>query len=302
VFKARYGASPRQLRGRGRPDPGSLRCRLEFRPPIAWPALLGYLSARAIRGVECVEESRYRRTAEVDGHRGWLSIGLAADGCALETEISRSLAPAIGATIARIKDLFDLAAVPALIDAHLRRDPRLAPLVRCTPGMRVPGAFDGFETAMRVIVGQCVSLRASSTVATRIATAFGEPIATPFAGLDRLTPTAARLAASDHGALAALGLAGTRARALLGLAREVADGRLVPGVVADLARAVCSLEALPGIGPWTAQLIAMRVFRWPDAFPAGDLILRRAVRAEAWRPWRAYAAQHLWYSHARGSA
>jgi len=302
LFKARYGLCPRALRGRTAQSE-VLRCRLEFRPPLAWPNLLAYLGARAIAGVEAVDATHYRRTVAMGAHRGWVAASLDARQNALCIELSRSLAPVIAAVLARLKDLFDLGAAPDAVGAHLSRDPALAALVRRIPGLRVPGAFDGFETAARIVLGQHVSVRAASTLAARLAQACGEPIATPYAALRLLTPTATRLAAASAAQLTGLGIVETRARALILLARQITLGRIRTAYIVDVDRAVDELQCLRGFGPWTAQMIAMRVWRSPDAFPSGDLALRRAagagsvdIRAAAWRPWRAYAAHYLWQS------
>ncbi|HUX73539.1 MAG TPA: AlkA N-terminal domain-containing protein [Steroidobacteraceae bacterium] len=302
LFKARYGLCPRTLRGRAA-EREILCCRLEFRPPLAWGNLLAYLGARAIAGVEAVDATHYRRTVAIGPYRGWVAVSLGAQRNALCIELSRSLSPVIAAVLARLKDLFDLGAVPDAVGAHLSRDPALAPLVRRLPGLRVPGAFDGFETAARIVLGQQVSVRAASTLAARLAQACGEPIATPYASLRLLTPTAARIAAASTARLTALGIVEARARALILLAQQIALGKIRAAFVVDVDRAVADLQSLRGFGPWTAQMIAMRVWRSPDAFPSGDLALRRAAgarplhtRAAAWRPWRAYAAHYLWQS------
>ena len=302
LFKARYGLCPRDLRGRHGVRE-TVRCRLEFRPPLAWPELLGFLRARAIAGVEAVDATHYRRTAAIGGHRGWIAVGLGPDAHALCVEFSRSLAPVVAGIIARIKDLFDLGAAPAVVDAHLRRDPGLAAVVRRIPGMRVAGAFDGFEIAVRTILGQQLSVRAASTLAGRFAEALGEPIETPYADLNRLTPTPSRIAALTPAQAAALGIIRTRAAALGELARQIQQGRIRTAFAVDVDAAADALMRIPGIGRWSAQMIAMRVWRDPDAFPSGDLGLRRAAAADErqlrlrslrWRPWRAYAAQYLW--------
>jgi AraC family transcriptional regulator of adaptative response / DNA-3-methyladenine glycosylase II len=169
----------------------------------------------------------------------------------------------------------------------------------------VPGAFDGFELGVRAVLGQQVSVKAATTVAGRWARAFGAPLATPFAQLDRLAPTAARVAASSENEIAALGIVGGRARCILALAKAVVDRRVVLSPAADVDAQIEALTRLPGIGAWTAQYIAMRAMHWPDAFPGTDLMLLRAAgmthrqlaaRAEAWRPWRAYATHYLWQS------
>jgi AraC family transcriptional regulator of adaptative response / DNA-3-methyladenine glycosylase II len=177
--------------------------------------------------------------------------------------------------------------------------------VRRLPGLRVPGAFDGCELAVRAVLGQQVSVRAATTLAGRWAASFGAPLATPFPELNRLTPDAERMAAVAADDIAALGIVGSRARALAALAQAVTERRVVLSYAANIEEQIEALQRLPGIGPWTAQYIAMRALHWPDAFPGGDLMLLKAAqvnqrelhaRAEAWRPWRAYAAHYLWQS------
>jgi AraC family transcriptional regulator of adaptative response / DNA-3-methyladenine glycosylase II len=306
LFRSHYGLSPAEVRRTARPAPAGtgVRLTLAYRPPLAWDELLGFLAARAIAGVECAAAGRYWRTARVAGHRGWLAVAAAAGRNALAVEFPATLVPVIPALLARVRHLFDLNARPDVIAAHLACDTRLGPTVRQCPGLRVPGAFDGFEMAVRAVLGQQISVRAAQTLAGRFAAALGEAIETPLAGLDRVTPTPERIADAGPGVLSALGVTRARADCLRTLARAVADGRvrLEPGP--DPVAALGRLQELPGIGPWTAQYIAMRALRWPDAFPDGDLGLLRAAgetsarrlraAAEAWRPWRAYAAIHLW--------
>ena len=303
LFKSRYGLSPRMLRGRAN-LPG-LTCQLDFRPPLAWESLLAHLRLRAIPGVESADATHYRRTVEIDEHQGWIAVSLATSGVALSVELSHSLAPVIGSVIARVKQLFDLGAVPDAVGAVLARDPQLADIVRRLPGLRVAGAFDGFELAVRAVLGQQVSVKAATTLAGRWARAFGAEIATPYPQLSRLTPSAQRMAGVAAHEIAALGVVGSRARCIAELVTAVAERRVVLGYAADVEAQMDSLMRLPGIGEWTAQYIAMRALHWPDAFPGTDLMLLRAARcsrkelrarAEAWRPWRAYATHYLWQS------
>jgi len=208
--------------------------------------------------------------------------------------------------LSMIKNLFDLDADPQLIEARLGRDERLREIVKRQSGLRLPGACDGFEMAMRAVLGQQISVAAARTIAGRITEAFGEPIETPNPNLNRVSVDAARLAQSGAADLTRFGLTGKRAECLIALAQAVADGevRLEPGV--DVPATIERLKQLPGIGDWTAQYIAMRAMRWPDAFPHSDLGLRKALGesspkrileiAESWRPWRAYALIHLWNS------
>ena len=318
LFKSRYGLNPRSLRGsgsrhaqRGHSEAADgLRCQLDFRPPLAWEALLDYLRLRAIPGVEWVDRTHYRRTVAIgipqkDDVRGWVAVSLAKGGAALEVEMSLSLAPVIGAVIVRIKNLFDLGAAPDSVSALLSQDRMLSRVVRRLPGLRVPGAFDGYELAVRAVLGQQVSVKAATTLAGRWAENFGAAVATPFPELNRLTPQAPRMAGVAAEDISALGIVGSRARALIALSQAVTQRRVVLSHAANIEEQIAALEALPGIGPWTAQYIAMRALHWPDAFPGGDLMLQKAAkvdkkvlqeRAEGWRPWRAYAAHYLWQS------
>ncbi|MEI6224264.1 MAG: AlkA N-terminal domain-containing protein [Deltaproteobacteria bacterium] len=278
--------------------------RLAYRPPLDWEAMLAFLDARCTAGVEQVEGGAYRRTVRVDRARGWVSVTADPSRPVLRAEFSPSLAPVRRALAARLRALFDLDADPAVVAAALRKDRLLAPSVRRNPGLRVNGAFDAFEAAVRVVVGQQVSVRAATTVAGRIARALGEAVETPFAGLDRLAPTPGAVLEAGEGRIARLGMPGARARTLLALAAAVDSGELGLERGADPDGMRDRMLALPGVGPWTASLVAMRALGAPDAFPGGDLGVLRALgvksareaeaRAEAWRPWRAYAAMHLW--------
>ncbi len=305
LFVSRYGSSPRVLRGRSAPAAPGLCCQLDFRPPLAWDSLLSYLRVRAIPGVECVDATHYRRTVSIGQVRGWVAVSLARSGTALLVESSPSLAPAIGGVIARIKHLFDLGAVPDAVSDLLSQDALLARVVQRLPGLRVPGAFDGFEVAVRAVLGQQISVKAATTMAGRWAQKFGAEIATPHPGLNRLAPTAPHMAGIDPDEFAATGVIRSRARCIIALARAVEQGRVVLTYAADVEAQIEGLMQLPGIGAWTAHYIAMRALNWPDAFPGGDLMLMRAAglerrelqaRAERWRPWRAYATHYLWRS------
>jgi AraC family transcriptional regulator of adaptative response / DNA-3-methyladenine glycosylase II len=223
---------------------------------------------------------------------------------ALAVEISTSLACVLPTLLPRLRCLFDLDARPDVIADHLSADPRLARAASRLPGLRVPGSVDGFETAVRAILGQRISVPGATTLAGRLAAGFGEPIETPLPMLNKVSPTAARLATAEVTELVGLGIAAPRARAIVELARAVVGRRieLVPGSDPDLT--IARLIELPGIGDWTAHYIAMRALRWPDAFPAADLGLLKATGlksprelsrvAESWRPWRSYAALYLW--------
>jgi AraC family transcriptional regulator, regulatory protein of adaptative response / DNA-3-methyladenine glycosylase II len=306
LFKSRYGLNPRSIRRSSSATPG-LTCQLDFRPPFAWQNMLAYLRPRAIPGVEAVDATHYRRTVALANRQGWIVVSLARSGTALEVEISPALAAVVGAVIVRVKRLFDLSAAPDAVGALLAEDPMLRSVVKRLPGLRVPGAFDGFELAVRAVLGQQVSVKGASTLAGRWARTFGTPIETPHSGLDRLAPTAERMRDVSARDIGALGIVGSRARCLEALARAVADRRVVLSPTANVEEQVERLTELPGIGPWTAQYIAMRALHWPDAFPDGDLGLLRAAnlerkalraRAEVWRPWRSYATHYLWQSMA----
>jgi AraC family transcriptional regulator of adaptative response / DNA-3-methyladenine glycosylase II len=214
--------------------------------------------------------------------------------------VSPSLARAVPAVQSRVKHAFDLACDPAVVAAALGE------LAAPRPGLRVPGAFDGFELAVRAVVGQQVSVRGARTVLSRLAAAHGESLPGAAGEVVRLFPAAARLAALAPAELARTGLMPSRARTVVALARAVAAGEIVLAPDADVDATLARLQAIPGIGAWTAHYVAMRALRWPDAFLEGDLVVRRALgatrpaqarsRAEAWRPWRAYAVIHLWRS------
>jgi AraC family transcriptional regulator of adaptative response / DNA-3-methyladenine glycosylase II len=304
LFKSRYGLSPRAIRGKSI-DADTLSVQLEFRPPLAWNSLLAYLRLRAIPGVEAADATHYRRTVAIGEAKGWIAVSMHAGGSALNLEISPSLTPVIGAVIGRVKQLFDLGAAPDSVSTVLKQDEILAATVRKLPGLRVAGAFDGFELAVRTVLGQQVSVKGASTIAGRWAQAFGEPIATPYPELHRLSPSAARMTEVPVELIAALGMVGARARCLGGLATAVSQRKIVLANASNVEEQIDNLMRLPGIGHWTANYIAMRALHWPDAFPTGDLILMRAAqsnrkqlqqRSEAWRPWRAYAAHYLWQS------
>jgi AraC family transcriptional regulator of adaptative response / DNA-3-methyladenine glycosylase II len=310
AFRGRYGMPPTRLRKEaagGAAEPASTRpltLQMAYRPPFDWEGLLEFLAPRALAGVECVRTDEYLRTVRIGERRGWIRVTHAPKTRALLVELTHSLSPVLPALLSRLRNLFDLTARPDVVAEQLGRDERLAAAVARNPGLRVPGAFDGFEMAVRAVLGQQVTVRGATTLAGRFAAAFGEPLETPIPELARLAPTAERIAAAEVGEIASLGIIRMRARSILALAEEVASGRLKLEPGADPEATIGQLTALPGIGPWTAQYVAMRALRWPDAFPKEDVVLRNrlggvtAARAEelsqAWRPWRSYAALHLW--------
>jgi AraC family transcriptional regulator, regulatory protein of adaptative response / DNA-3-methyladenine glycosylase II len=300
-FRTLYNRTPTELRTLahrpGATGAGQYRFRLRFRPPFDWEALLAFLAPRAIPGVEAVDATSYRRTIALGGKSGHIEVRC---GEALELGIAFPDARALMTIVERVRRLFDLRADPADIAARLGRDPLLAARVESRPGLRVPGAWDGFELGVRAILGQQVSVKGATTLSGRLVGAFGEALDAGD-GLTHLFPTAARLAEAD---CSTIGLPAARAEAIRQLASAVASGELVFGGVVDPTAFIERLKELPGIGDWTAQYIAMRALGEPDAFPAGDLGLAHATgvgspkilesRAESWRPWRAYAAMHLW--------
>jgi AraC family transcriptional regulator, regulatory protein of adaptative response / DNA-3-methyladenine glycosylase II len=318
TFQQLFGRPPGELRRSRKADvlaSAGVTVRLPYRPPYDWDAMIAYLEARAIPGVEHVEPGRYARTLMIDGASGVVSV-TPGDGDHLLAEIHFPKLAALPAVIARVRRVFDLAADPAMIGAHLAQDTDLARHIAARPGLRAPGAWDGFELAVRAILGQQITVTAARGLAVKLVAAYGAVIDDPAAaglGLTRAFPTPAQLVGRD---IAALGMPRTRGAALESLARAVVDDPTIFTPRADLETAIAALTALPGVGPWTAQYIALRELREPDAFPQSDIGLLRAMtdaegnrptpaelaaRAEAWRPWRAYAAQHLWAADAASS-
>jgi AraC family transcriptional regulator of adaptative response / DNA-3-methyladenine glycosylase II len=270
-----------------------IEARLGFRPPFHAAGLLGWLAARAVPGVEEVAGGVYRRSLRLPGGPGVVELVPADDHvrCRAWLEDPRDLEPALE----RCRRALDLDADPVRVDAALARDPVLRPLVRAAPGLRAPGHVDGPELAARVILGQQVSLAAAATLAGRLVADAGERLPAPVGQVTHLFPEPGVLAA------VALPMPASRARALRALATALRAGDLDLGPGADRVAARAALLALPGVGPWTAEMVALRALGDHDAFPASDLGLRAALRAlgpradpERWRPWRAYAAQHLW--------
>ncbi|MBL6750346.1 MAG: helix-turn-helix domain-containing protein [Nevskia sp.] len=312
LFRSRYGLSPTGLRRRQAPAsaPGALRLKLAYRPPLDWDTLAGFLAGRGAPGVEYVDGRRYLRSVHIGACKGWFAAEPLAGESALRIDASLSLLPVLTVLLARLRHLFDLDANPQAVAEHLGRDPRLRESCLRNPGLRVPGAFDAFELALRAVLGQQVTVKAASTIYGRFARAFGEPLPEPYGLLTQTGPDPQRIAAAGIDQLAGLGIPGKRAETVRGLARAHCEGRLRLHPGADPEATQAQLVALPGIGPWTAQYVAMRVLRDPDGFPAADLGVLRALGvakpgealaiAEGWRPWRAYAVMHLWRSYSGG--
>lgn len=305
-----YSRTPTELRQRARrradSDSDCYRFRLPYRPPFDWDALLGFLSARATPGVESVAQSTYGRTISVDGKHGVIKVGRADRDPFLSLEVRFPDPRALLFIVERVRRMFDLGADPVVIAEHLGSDPLLRAAIAAHPGIRTPGAWDGFELAVRAIIGQQITVSAATTLTGRIASAFGSPYADG-EHLDRLFPTPAQLAGAG---LEPLGVMPARAEAVRSLARHVASRPLL-SKARDPQTTLATLRQMRGIGEWTAQYIAMRAFNELDAFPSGDLVLRRIAglsardlnrRAEAWRPWRSYGVVLLWQQAAEQAA
>jgi AraC family transcriptional regulator of adaptative response / DNA-3-methyladenine glycosylase II len=311
TFLQMFGRPPatlRRIRDNTRREAGALSVRLAYRAPYDWDAMLSFLGARAIPGVEIVMGNVYRRTIAIGDHSGVISVA-PADKNRVSISVRFPDMAALPQIIARVRRVFDLAADPDTIGAHLSLDPPLAPLVAARPGLRVPGAWDGFELAVRAIFGQQITVPAANRLLGKLVQVHGAPLpacAKDVEGLSHLFPSPGCLAKAD---LATLGMPNARALAVMSLARAICADPAIFSRGASLEEAITKLRALPGIGEWTAQYIAMRELREPDAFPAADIGLLRAMaaddgrrlsptqllsRAERWRPWRAYAALHLW--------
>jgi AraC family transcriptional regulator, regulatory protein of adaptative response / DNA-3-methyladenine glycosylase II len=329
AFVGHYGLNPTQLRRSGaapvRADgPGaSSALRLAWRPPFDVAALLAFFERRQFHGVEWVlpDQTTLRRTVRlqhpVSGHAdlpqettGWFSARFDVARHQVLLQTSDSLYPVLPLVIRRVRAMLDLDADPAAINAVLH------PSFPDGDGLRVPGAFDGFELAVRAVLGQQITVAAARTLGQRLVERLGEPITTPWPELHRLFPTAATLARADGDTLGALGIVRQRQAAIVALARAVDSGALALHAGADVPGTTAALCALPGIGDWTAQYIAMRVLRWPDAFPAGDVALHKALgvqqhknparaaqeASQAWRPWRSYAVLRAWAAGGTGAA
>ena len=311
AFAAHYGLSPSQLRRTGAPGAQEGLCgsiRLGYRPPLDVAALLAFFAQRQFTGVECSDpqSGTLTRTVRLQAGpallSGWVQARFEPARCQVRLQASESLAPALAQVIARVRAMLDLDADPAAIESVLGAHfPGGA-------GLRVPGAFDGFELAVRAVLGQQITVAAARTLGQRLVEHFGEPIATPWPELQRLFPAPAVLARAEGEALGRLGIVRQRQAAIVALARAVDGGQLALHPGADVAATTAALRQLPGIGDWTAQYIALRALRWPDAFPAGDVALHKALGvqgqpqparaatalAEAWRPWRGYPVLRAW--------
>ena len=288
-----------------------VQLRLDYRPPLNWLGLTGFLGTRAIPGVEHVEGQRYLRSVAIGEYSGWVIVEQRRGSekevrNSLQVSISDSLVPVSMQIMASIRSVFDVRADVAAIELQLREDTLLAATVKKYSGMRLPGAFDGFELLLRAILGQQISVKGATTLAGRFAKAFGDRVDSPFLEITRSTPSAERLADAEVSCIQEQGLPHKRAATIKAAARAMCDGKLQLSPGADPAATAAALIEIPGIGEWTADYVAMRALDWPDAFPSGDLGVKKAMnltkrkdvlaRAEAWRPWRAYATMYLWLS------
>ena len=303
AIQSTYHRTPTRLRQLARHmspgTPNEYSFRLNFRPPYAWKSVLAFLAARATPGVEAVEDNVYRRTISLRGHHGSLAISALRDRDVLLLRLQFPEPQLLFTIIERVRAMFDLNADWQVIASRLRMSAPLAEPVRRNPGLRVPGCWDGFELTIRAILGQQVSVAAATTMAGRLARRFGQPVTAPV-GLTHLFPTACDLAEAD---LRSIGITNARSATIRALSRAVVSGEISFEAIVDVQAFLGRLRTVPGIGPWTAQYVAMRALGEPDAFPEGDsaLIARcggtgRTVlqQSQAWRPWRAYAAMYLW--------
>ena len=313
AFVQHYGLNPTRLRVEGASHSGAgIAIKLGYRPPYDVEAMLAFYARRALDGIEFISSDskklRFGKTLRLESgsavHTGWLLAGFDVARHHRVLRVSDSLREVLPLLIRRVRAAFDLDADPLAINQVLHGS------FPHGDGLRVPGALDGFELAVRAVLGQQITVAAARTLAQRLVNTYGESLQTPWPNLSRLFPTAAVLAQALPDDLGALGLVKQRQAAIIALARAVADKRLQLHGSADVPVSVAALKELPGIGDWTAQYIAMRALRWPDAFPAGDVALHKALgvqesrqparealaASECWKPWRSYAVIRAWAS------
>src|SRR3984957_3725924 len=317
VFQNLFQRPPGALRRRSsvsrRSRDAGITLRVRYRPPYDWESMLAFLEARAIPGVEVVEKGCYRRTVEIGGSVGSIAVTHLPQRQSLNVTIHFPSVRFLPAIVTRVRRLFDVGADIETIDAHLSPDPHLAPWFALRPALLAPGGWDGFELAVRAILGQQVSVAAARRLAGQLVALHGGLVSEKFAnppGLTHTFPTAKRLAATES---IGLGMPTSRLNTLRALAQAAAGDPNLFRPFGTIEEAIARLRAIPGIGEWTAQYIALRALREMDAFPASDIGLLRGVakvdgspatpkslllRAESWKPWRAYAAQHLWAADA----
>ncbi|GAM99958.1 ADA regulatory protein [alpha proteobacterium U9-1i] len=297
ALKDRYGMPPTKMRGRKQIVRGeSFTVSLSPRGEYSFAPMLAFLRLRALHGIERADDKRYARTLSIGGVAGWIEIGMGPKGLSLT--LSENLAPQLRPLVSGVRGAFDLDAEMSAVDAHLARDKSLAEDVAREPGVRVPGMLDGFECAMRAVLGQQVTVAGARTLTERLVTKFGASFERTTDGLDRLFPSAARLAEAGAREIATIGLPMKRAETLHRLAVASVDGRL-PLARGAIAPGRAALAAIAGIGPWTVEYVALRALGDPDAYPATDIALinalgRKGETLEHLKPWRAYAAIRLW--------
>jgi AraC family transcriptional regulator of adaptative response / DNA-3-methyladenine glycosylase II len=304
VFAARMGSAPSEVRRQSTQRATGVTLRLDYRAPYDWAHLIGFFRGRGIPGVELVGERSYRRVVHLGGHVGAIEIAPVHDRSALQLTASPDLLPVLMPLVARVRRMFDLDARPDLIARALRKDRALAPMLAARPGLRLPGAIDPFEASIRAMLGQQVSVAAATTLAGRFAAQLGKPVDVGTDGLAYRFPTPAEVVAAGPDRIVKIGMPMTRAIAIHELAEGVAAGSLKLDAPCELDKFVAQMVELRGIGPWTAHYLAMRALHLPDAFPAMDLGVQKALRrsgakaaearADAWRPYRSYAVMHLW--------
>jgi AraC family transcriptional regulator of adaptative response / DNA-3-methyladenine glycosylase II len=314
LFKNHYRLTPGMLRNNAKSlaeNDDQITLSLGYRTPYAWENLLAFLAARAIPGVESVDEDAYRRTVAIKKdatvHYGWFSVANQSKQNVLSVTLAPTLFPVLSQVLARIRHLFDLNCSPEKVYDKLATMNELTPNI-CVPGMRLPGCFDPFEMSVRAVLGQQISVKAARTLAMRLAAVFGERIATPFAELAFTFPQPDKICALERieNHLGPLGITGAKTRSILALAKALAAGSITLSYRADPGREMEKLSKLPGFGPWAVQYIAMRALGWPDAFPHTDYGVKKALfgmaaeeildLSQAWRPWRSYATITLWNS------
>jgi AraC family transcriptional regulator of adaptative response / DNA-3-methyladenine glycosylase II len=313
AFVEHYGLNPTQLRRQGAAtSPHGFAIRLGYRPPYDVQSMLGFLRKRRISGIEFVsaegEGCSTGRTLAIESagkrHQGWLVGEFDETRHQVVLRVSDSLHGVLPLVIHRLRAALDLDADPMAINSVLHAS------FPHGDGLRVPGAMSGYELAVRAVLGQQITVAAARTLAQRLVDRFGEPIATPWPELTRLFPEPAVLASASGDALGQLGIVKQRQAAIVAIAKAVAEKRLALHGGADVQATIAALKELPGIGEWTAQYIAMRALRWPDAFPAGDVALHKALgvqdgphparaaqaASQAWKPWRSYAVIRAWHA------
>jgi AraC family transcriptional regulator of adaptative response / DNA-3-methyladenine glycosylase II len=313
AFTAHYGLSPSALRREGSRQDASCVVRLGYRPPYDVAAMLEFFRTRAMAGIEEVGEKHLARTLALDAQgrrwQGWIALDFDEANCQVLVQVSESLHGVLPLVIRRVRAALDLDAEPHAINARLHGSfPR-------GDGLRVPGSLSGYELAVRAVLGQQITVAAARTLAQRLVQRFGIPIETPRAGLTHLFPWPEVLAAAEGDALGQIGIVRQRQAAIVAIARAVAEGRIALHPGADVPATIAALKELPGIGDWTAQYVAMRALRWPDAFPAGDVALHKALgvqeekqparaaeaASQAWKPWRSYAVVRAWSALSQGA-